>query len=52
VFDGAEITAITEIEPALPAIELNGENEDANEDAIENVHDQQDAGISPKFSSQ
>ena len=52
VFDGAEITAITEIEPALPAIELNGENEDANEDAIENVHDLQDAGISPKFSSQ
>lgn len=52
VFDGAEITAITEIEPALPAIELNGENEDANEDAIENVHDLQDAGISSKFSSQ
>lgn len=48
VFDGAEITAITEIEPALPAIEPNGENEDA----IENVHDLQDAGISPKFSSQ
>lgn len=52
VFDGAEITAITEIEPALPTIESNGENEDANEDAIENVHDLQDAGISPKFSSQ
>ena len=52
VFDGAEITAITEIEPALPAIEPNGENEDANEDAIENVHDLQDAGISPKFYSQ
>ena len=52
VFDGAEITAITKIEPALPTIEPNGENEDANEDAIENVHDLQDAGISPKFSSQ
>ena len=43
VFDGAEITAITETESALPAIEPNGENEDA----VKNVTDLQDAGISP-----
>lgn len=48
VFEGAEVTAITEIEPALPAIETN----DEHEDAVEHLQEQQDAGIPPKFSSQ
>ena len=48
IFEGAEVTAITEIEPALPAIEPDGENEDI----IETAQDLQDAGSSAKYSGQ
>lgn len=54
VFEGAEITAITEIEPALPAIEPDDINEATAEDvgAAEHVEGWQEAEPAPKISSQ
>ena len=48
VFDGAEVTAINEIEPAMVPIEPD----DENEEIIANVQDPQEAGLSHKVSSQ